>query len=98
MATASTDFLSCDGAELAYLATRRVELAALMLEVSWAPGVLPGTLECQIYGITMVWDVAGGVRHAGNWASIDIFDRHGEEVGVAKSLTEVYAFLLARFW
>ena len=29
MSTASTDFLSCGGAELAYLATRRKDLAAL---------------------------------------------------------------------
>ena len=98
MATASTDFLSCDGAELAYLATRRKDLAALMGEIVWDPGMLPGTLVCQIYGVTMFWDVAGGVRHAGNWPSIDIFNHEGDEFGVAKSITEAYAFLLARFW
>jgi len=94
----SSDFIDDPLAANTYVALRAEDAAQLLSELRWMPGNVTGTLQCRIYGHSILLDVTG-VLHAGKHAGLYEVLFNGEDDPVAyMTLAQVLAMVLAKNW
>lgn len=99
MAVSALDFFNHeDGVAIAaeYVMLRAVDAAALLSSMAWAPGCTTGTLRCEIYGHSIVWDVRGDALHTFATA-YEVLPKGADDYELG-NLQQVLAFVLARNW
>ena len=80
-----------------YVAFRSKDAAQLMSEMQWAPGPITGTLQCSIYGHSILWDPRH-VLHAGDWCDFEVKPLLGADIECFEDLTGLIAWLLRKNW
>ena len=98
----SFDFVYDAVAANAYITLRAKDAAQLLSEMRWMPGPVTGTLQCLIYGHSILWDVEG-VLHAGKHAGLYEVLFNGESCHEGDpeaylTLAQVLAMVLAKNW
>ena len=82
-----------------YVAARRADAAQLMSEMKWAPGPVIGTLQCRIYGHSILWDPDHSHNlHAGNWCEFELKPLLGPDIVCFENLTGLIAWVLRKNW
>ena len=80
-----------------YVAFRRADAAQLMSAMQWTPGHATGTLQCSIYGHSILWDPAHTL-HAGDWCTFELKPLLGPDIVCFADLTGLIAWLLRKNW
>jgi len=97
----SSDFIDDPLAANAYVALRAEDAAQLLSELRWMPGNVTGTLQCRIYGHSILWDIKGVLHpeHAGLYEVLfngeSCYERDPEAY---LTLAQVLAMVLAKNW
>jgi hypothetical protein len=103
----STDFLAYETGLLdaiTYCDKRKDDATKLASVFKWEPHPhLDGVLRTEMYGLSVLWDVFGGVLHAGNPPGYEFISRaalhHGhEDPEFVTDFRQLVAYVLARYW
>jgi hypothetical protein len=85
-----------DMTDAQYVAHRADDAATLLSAMQWTAGNLSGTLQCKLYGHSILWDVTKTQLHAGDWCEYEILPARGDDVECFESLASVVAWILRR--
>jgi hypothetical protein len=81
-----------------YVARRAEDAAKLLSEMQWVKGNIDGTLQCRIYGHSILWDVTG-VLHAGNHVGkYEVLFNGEDEPEAYLTLAQVVGAVLGKNW
>jgi len=81
-----------------YVAHRAKDAADILTLMRWAPGNVPGVLQCRLYGHSILWDIDQSVLHAGGWCSYEVLPARASDIECFGTLAELLAWILRRNW
>jgi len=81
-----------------YVASRSADAAAILSAMQWTTGNVSGTLQCKLYGHSILWDIKRTALHAGDWCAYEVLPAGADDVECFETLEGLLAWILRRNW